>query len=53
MLNVPGKTKDNAKWMMDLYDLCRRHELHIKDDGKMLIPLFRLSKREKKNSCDG
>ena len=44
VLNVPGKTKDNAKSRMDLPDLCRRQELHIKDDGTMPIPIFRLSK---------
>ncbi|XP_013654353.2 uncharacterized protein LOC106359158 [Brassica napus] len=48
VLNVPGKTKDNAKSRMDLPDLCRRQELHIKDDGKMPVPIFRLSKEEKK-----
>ncbi|XP_013708996.2 uncharacterized protein LOC106412626 [Brassica napus] len=48
VLNVPGKTKDNAKSRMDLPDLCRRQELHIKDDGTMPVPIFRLSKEEKK-----
>ena len=48
VLNVPGKTKDNAKSRMDLPDLCRRSQLHMKDDGTMPVPIFRLSKEEKK-----
>ncbi|XP_048613195.1 uncharacterized protein LOC125587093 [Brassica napus] len=48
VLNVPGKTKDNAKSRMNLPDLCRRSELHMKDDGTMPVPIFRLSKEEKK-----
>jgi len=48
VLNVPGKTKDNAKSRMDLPDLCRRSELHMKADGTMPVPIFRLSKEEKK-----
>ena len=53
VLNVPGKTKDNAKSRMDIPDLCRRSQLHMKDDGTMPVPIFRLSKEEKKNFCDG
>ena len=48
VLNVPEKTKDNAKSRMDLPDLCRRSELHMKADGTMHVPIFRLSKEEKK-----
>ncbi|XP_033141288.1 uncharacterized protein LOC117132037 [Brassica rapa] len=48
VLNALGKTKDNAKSRMDLPDLCRRSELHMKDDGTMPVPIFRLSKEEKK-----
>ena len=41
-------TKDNAKSMMDLPDLCRWSELRMKDDGTMPVLIFRLSKEEKK-----
>jgi len=53
VLNVPGKTKENAKSRMDLPDLCRRSELHMKADGTLPVPIFWLSKEEKKNFCDG
>ena len=47
LLNVPGKTKDNKNSRLDLHALCSRSELHIKDDGKIPVPIFRLSAEAK------
>ena len=43
LLNVPGNTKDNKNSRLDFPALCSRSEVHIKDDGKVLVPIFRLS----------
>ncbi|XP_013617848.1 PREDICTED: uncharacterized protein LOC106324422 [Brassica oleracea var. oleracea] len=42
LLNVSGKTKDNKNSRLDLLALCSRSELHIKDDEKIPVPIFRL-----------
>ena len=47
LLNVTGKTKDNKNSRLDLHALCSRSELHIKDDGKILVPIFTLSAEAK------
>ena len=50
ILNVPGKTKDNIKSRLDLPDICSRSELHIKSNGQVPVPIFRLSS-EKSRCC--
>ena len=52
ILNVPGKTKDNKKSRMDLPDICSRSELHIKSNGNILVPIFRLSSEAKTTLFD-
>ena len=47
LLNVLGETKDNKNSRLDLPALCSRSELHIKDDGKIPVPIFRLSAEAK------
>ena len=47
ILNVPGKTKDNKKSRMDLPSICWRSELHIKSNGSVPVPIFRLSSEAK------
>ncbi|XP_048617051.1 uncharacterized protein LOC106405520 [Brassica napus] len=47
LLNVPGKTKDNKNSRLDLSALCSRIELHIRNDGKIPVSIFRLSAEEK------
>ena len=47
LLNVPGKTKDNKNSRLDLPALCSRKELHIKSNGQMPVPIFRLSAEAK------
>ena len=47
ILNVPGKTKDNIKSRLDLPDICSRSELHIKSNGQVPVPIFRLSSEKK------
>ena len=47
ILNVPGKTKDNIKSRLDLPNICSRSELHIKSNGQVPVPIFRLSSEEK------
>ena len=47
ILNVPGKTKDNIKSRLDLPDICSRSELHIKRNGQVPVPIFRLSSKKK------
>ncbi|XP_048622406.1 uncharacterized protein LOC125591721 [Brassica napus] len=42
VLNVEGKTKDNQKSRLDLADICSREELHLMDNGKAPVPIFRL-----------
>ncbi|XP_056841656.1 uncharacterized protein LOC130494856 [Raphanus sativus] len=43
LLNVPGKTKDNKNSRLDLPALCSRIELHIRNDGRIPVSIFRLS----------
>ena len=40
VMDVKGKTKDNAKARMDLKEYCRRRELELVDrgNGKLLKP---------------
>ena len=52
LLNVPGKTKDNKKSRMDLPDICSRSELHIKSNGNVPVPIFRLSSEAKTTLFD-
>ena len=52
LLNVPEKTKDNKKSRMDLPDICSRSELHIKSNGNVLVPIFRLSSEAKTTLFD-
>ena len=47
LLNVPGKTKVNNNSRLDLPALCSRIELHIRNDGKILVPNSRLSAKAK------
>ncbi|KAL0734616.1 hypothetical protein Bca4012_010826 [Brassica carinata] len=47
LLNVPGKKKDNKNSRLDLPALCSRKELHIKSNGQMPVPIFRLSAEAK------
>ncbi|XP_056847467.1 uncharacterized protein LOC130498122 [Raphanus sativus] len=47
LLNVPGKTKDNKNSRLDLPALCSRIELHIRNDGRIPVPIFRLSAEAK------
>ena len=47
LLNISGKTKDNNNSMLDLPALCSRSELHIKNDVKIPVPIFRLSEEAK------
>ena len=47
LLNVPGKTKDNKNSRLDLPGLCSRIELHIRNDGRIPVPIFRLSAEAK------
>ncbi|XP_050207371.2 uncharacterized protein LOC126656796 [Mercurialis annua] len=52
VLNVPGKTKDNAKSREDLKEFCCRPELH-KDEstGKYPKAYFTLDKKEREELC--
>ena len=43
LLNVSGKTKDNNNSRLDLHALCCRSELHIKNNGTILVSIFKLS----------
>ncbi|XP_020878682.1 uncharacterized protein LOC110227712 isoform X2 [Arabidopsis lyrata subsp. lyrata] len=43
LLNVQGRSKDNLKTRLDLPDICSRPELHLTRDGKVPVPIFRLS----------
>ena len=52
LLNVPGKTKDNKKSRKDLPDICSRSELHIKSNGNVHVPIFRLSSEAKTTLFD-
>ena len=47
LLNVPGKTKNNKNSRLDLPALFSRIELHIRNDGKISVPIFRLSAEAK------
>lgn len=47
LLNVPRKTKNNRKSREDLPDIFSRSELHIKSNGKVSVPIFRLSSEAK------
>ena len=47
LLNVPGKTKDNKNSRLDLPALCSKIELHIRNNGKIPVPIFRLSAEAK------
>lgn len=47
VLNVSGKTKDTVKSRMDLPSFCRRTDLEVTRDGKVPVPIFRLSKERK------
>ena len=47
LLNVPGKTKDNKNSRLDLSTICARSELHIKNNGQILVPIFKLSAEAK------
>ena len=47
LLNVPGKTKDNNNSRLDLPALCFRIKLHIRNDGKIPVLIFRLSAEAK------
>ncbi|XP_010473884.1 PREDICTED: uncharacterized protein LOC104753311 [Camelina sativa] len=42
VLNVPGKTKDNIKSILDLPSICNRPHLHVLSSGRGPIPRFRL-----------
>lgn len=44
LFNVQSKTKDNLKSRLDLPLLCCRPELHLTEDGKAPIPIYRLSR---------
>ena len=47
ILNVPGKRKDSKKSRLDLPNICSRSELHIKINGQVPVPIFRLSSEKK------
>ncbi|KAJ8761601.1 hypothetical protein K2173_004377 [Erythroxylum novogranatense] len=53
IMNIEGKTKDNAKSRADLELLCRRHELH-KDvrTGKYPKACYTLDKQQKERLCE-
>ncbi|KAJ8749825.1 hypothetical protein K2173_013228 [Erythroxylum novogranatense] len=53
IMNIEGKTKDNAKSRADLELLCRRHELH-KDvrTGKYPKAYYTLDKQQKERLCE-
>ncbi|XP_010506881.1 PREDICTED: uncharacterized protein LOC104783418 [Camelina sativa] len=48
LLNVQGKTKDSRRSRLDLAEICARIDLHIRRDGKLPVPQFRLSAEAKK-----
>lgn len=47
LLNVSGKTKDNKNSRLDLSAIRSRSELHIKNNGKISVPIFKLSSEAK------
>ncbi|KAJ8773797.1 hypothetical protein K2173_008260 [Erythroxylum novogranatense] len=53
IMNIEGRTKDNAKSRADLQLLCRRHELH-KDvrTGKYPKACYTLDKQQKESLCE-
>ena len=50
VMNVDGKTKDNAKSRLDLMEICRRPELHVVD-GKFLKARYTLNKNDRNELC--
>jgi len=42
LLNVQGNIKDNIRLRLDLKELCNRSQLHLIDDGKAPVSIFRL-----------
>ena len=50
VMNVDGKTKDNAKSRLDLMEICRRPELHV-DDGKLPKACYTLDKNGRNELC--
>lgn len=47
VLNVPRKNKDSIKSRMDLPLFCKKPELEVSQEGRVHIPIFRLSKEGK------
>ena len=39
---MQGKTKDKIQSRLELAEYCNRKELHLTDDGKAPVPIFRL-----------
>ena len=52
ILNVQGKTKDNLKSGLDLVDICDRSELHVDENGKAHVPIYRLNEAAKEEFFD-
>ena len=52
VMNVDGKTKDNAKSILDLMEICRRQELHVVD-GKFPKSCYTLDKMVKMSCVFG
>ena len=50
VMNVDGKTKDNAKSRLDLMEICRRPELHVVD-GKLPKACYTLDKNGRNELC--
>ena len=50
VMNVDGKTKDNAKSRLDLMEICRRLELHVVDD-KFPKACYTLDKNGRNDLC--
>lgn len=48
VLNVHWKTKNNLKTKLDLPTVCNIKGLEIKEDGKLPVPIFRLSSEARK-----
>ena len=50
VMNIDGKTKDNAKSRLDLMERCRRPELHVVD-GKLPKACYTLEKNGRNELC--
>ena len=50
VMNVDGKTKDNAKSRLDLMEICHRPELHVVD-GKFPKACYTLDKNGRNELC--